>query len=90
MKIQSSGSAWDSVPQFATCLGLFLHEPIAARHFEAAWAADPSHRQACYNLGLVYERLGRKEMAQQYRARFEELSRKDGRQKPVTTAIPKS
>lgn len=45
----------------------------AARHFEAVLEADASHRQATYNLSLLYRRLGRAADAEAMRARFESM-----------------
>lgn len=47
----------------------------AAEHYEAVVAASPSHRQATYNLWLVYQRLGDAERAKTAKARFLALER---------------
>ena len=45
----------------------------AARHFEAVLEADADHRQATYNLSLLYRRLDRADEAEAMRARFESM-----------------
>lgn len=45
----------------------------AARHFEAVLEADAGHRQATYNLSLLYRRLGRLGEAEAMRTRFESM-----------------
>ena len=56
-------------------LALGRGQLAAARDgFERAAASDPGHHGACYNLVLVYERLGEKVEAEKARARFESLA----------------
>jgi len=45
----------------------------AAEHFEAVLALEPEHRQATYNLSLLYRRLDLPEKAEAMRVRFEQL-----------------
>ena len=49
----------------------------AVRHFEAAVAAEPNHRQSNYNLWMLYRRLGDAERADAARSRFMALEDND-------------
>ena len=62
----------------------------AVRHFEAVVAADPLHRQALYNLWILYRRLGKSDEARIVRERFESIdaSRAEERSLARTSSRP--